>query len=179
MPKGKSGRCSCSVDGCDKLAHSWGWCTTHHRRWELHGDPLKTLTPNRGKYKTCTYEECNKEHYCKGLCENHYRQERIRKNTSLRLRHRLSTRMYIAVKDGQKSGKTLEDLGCSIPHFKLYIENQFENGMSWDNYGEWHLDHVMPLAKFDLTNRTQFLEAANWLNYQPLWASKNLSKGAN
>jgi len=87
--------------------------------------------------------------------------------------------MYIAVKDGQKSGKTLEDLGCSIPHFKLYIENQFENGMSWDNYGEWHLDHVMPLAKFDLTNRTQFLEAANWLNYQPLWASKNLSKGAN
>ena len=77
----------------------------------------------------------------------------------------------------QKAGSAVRDLGCSIPAFRLYIENQFEPGMSWDNYGKWHLDHVMPLSGFDLTDRTQFLEACNWLNYQPLWAADNIRKG--
>jgi len=51
--------------------------------------------------------------------------------------------------------------------------------MSWDNYGEWHLDHVQPLSSFDLTDRVDFLEACNWLNIQPLWAEDNLKKGDN
>ena len=86
--------------------------------------------------------------------------------------------MYIAVRNNQKTGSAARDLGCSIGTFKLYLENQFEEGMSWDNYGDWHLDHVIPLAQYDLSNQTEFLEAANWLNYQPLWATENLSKGS-
>src|SRR3990167_7847818 len=60
---------------------------------------------------------------------------------------------------------------------RLYIENQFEPGMSWNNYGRWHLDHVQPLASFDLTDRSQFLTACNWLNYQPMWSEDNFKKG--
>lgn len=48
--------------------------------------------------------------------------------------------------------------------------------MSWDNWGEWHLDHVLELALFDLTDREQFLKAVHYTNYQPLWEAENLAK---
>ena len=90
----------------------------------------------------------------------------------------LRNRIYVALKGNFKIGSAVRDLGCSISAFKLYIENQFEDGMSWDNYGEWHLDHVLPLSSFDLTDRGDFQTAVHHLNYQPLWAHDNLSKGA-
>lgn len=48
--------------------------------------------------------------------------------------------------------------------------------MTWENYGEWHLDHIKPLVSFDLTKRVQFLETCHYTNYQPLWAKDNLTK---
>lgn len=50
--------------------------------------------------------------------------------------------------------------------------------MTWENYGsEWHIDHVIPLSHFDLTDRMEFLEACNWLNLRSLWTKENLSRG--
>jgi len=48
--------------------------------------------------------------------------------------------------------------------------------MLWSNYGEWHIDHIKPLASFDLSDRKQLLEACHYTNLQPLWAQDNLSK---
>ena len=50
--------------------------------------------------------------------------------------------------------------------------------MTWKNYGHdtWHLDHIIPLYKFDLTNKKQFLKACHYTNYQPLWAIHNYQK---
>jgi hypothetical protein len=56
---------------------------------------------------------------------------------------------------------------------------RFQPGMSWQNWGEWHLDHIRPLASFNLSDRTQFLQAVHFSNYQPLWAIDNLRKGAS
>jgi len=88
----------------------------------------------------------------------------------------LRSRLSIAVKHNQKVGSAVADLGCSIEFFKSYIEQKFQTGMSWENYGEWHLDHIIPLASFDLTNTEQFLNACYYTNYQPLWAEDNLKK---
>ena len=107
---------------------------------------------------------------------NDYNVQRRKEDIGYRLVHNLRTRMHHALVGNQKSGSAIDDLGCSMTTFKLYIENQFEEGMTWENYREWHLDHVLPLASFDLTNRMEFLEAANWLNYQPLWAADNIRK---
>ena len=108
-----------------------------------------------------------------------YHREYRRNNINARIADNLRSRLNKAVLKDRDGGSAVSDLGCSIARFKLYIENQFELGMSWDNYGKWHLDHVLPLSSFDLTERAQFLEACNWLNYQPLWARDNIVKGAS
>ena len=108
---------------------------------------------------------------------NHNKYMTLRKkDANFRLSCNLRSRLYQAIKSNQKSGSAVRDLGCSISEFKLYIENQFEPGMSWDNYGSWHLDHVIPLSRFDLENRTDFLEGCNYLNIQPMWAVENIRK---
>jgi len=74
----------------------------------------------------------------------------------------------------------VQDLGCTIDELKLYLEAQFEPWMTWDNYGYygWHIDHIKPLANFDLTNRDQFLEACHYTNLQPMFWHDNLTKCA-
>lgn len=99
---------------------------------------------------------------------------RINQRIRNRLRHRIST----AIRKGYKSGSAVNDLGCSVEEFRSYIEERFQEGMSWDNWGKttWHLDHIKPLSHFDLRNREEFVEAVHYTNIQPLWARDNLRK---
>ena len=107
-----------------------------------------------------------------------YNKEHLHSDIQYKLRRALRTRLIEAVKGNFKAGSAVRDLGCTIPEFKIYIENKFQEGMSWDNwslYG-WHIDHKIPLSSFDLTEKKQFLEACNYINLQPLWAKENLLK---
>lgn len=105
-----------------------------------------------------------------------YYNERYKNDINYRLRVILRNRLLQSIKTNAKAGSAVEDLGCSISEFKTHLESKFEPGMSWENLGEWHIDHIKPLAKFDLTNREQFLEATNYKNLQPLWKTDNLRK---
>jgi hypothetical protein len=70
-------------------------------------------------------------------------------------------------------------LGCSYEELVIHLESQFTDGMDWDGhslYG-WHIDHKIPLAAFDLTDKKQLAEACHYTNLQPLWAEDNYSKG--
>jgi hypothetical protein len=67
-------------------------------------------------------------------------------------------------------------LGCSIPFLKNHLESKFLSGMSWDNHGEWHIDHIVPCAYFDLTKKESQLICFNYANLQPLWAGDNIAK---
>jgi hypothetical protein len=70
-------------------------------------------------------------------------------------------------------------LGCSIEQFKQHLEQQFDVNMSWDNYSYevWHIDHIKPLSKFDLSNLEQLKEVCHYTNLRPLWTQLNLKKG--
>ena len=81
-----------------------------------------------------------------------------------------------------RPGDAVEDLGCSLDELRQHIESKFQPGMTWDNWGRgpgtWQLDHIMPLSKFDLTNRQHFILACHYLNLQPLWSEVNSRKRA-
>lgn len=79
---------------------------------------------------------------------------------------------------GEKSKRTQEIIGCSYEELKIHIENQFTEGMSWDNYGMngWHVDHIKPLAMAN--NEEEIIASNHYTNLQPMWALDNLKKGA-
>lgn len=91
----------------------------------------------------------------------------------------LRNRVRSAVTKGYKSNRSIKLLGCSIDELKVHLEQQFEPGMSWDNYGEWHIDHIIPCARFDLRNPIHQKICFNYRNLQPLWAKDNSSKHDN
>jgi len=90
------------------------------------------------------------------------------------LRARL--RKSLNSQSSKKSKRTLELVGCSIRDIRQHLENQFKDGMSWENQGEWHIDHIKPCSLFDLTDPEQQKECFNYKNLQPLWAIDNIKK---
>ena len=88
------------------------------------------------------------------------------------------TRINMAIRQGKKCAGTSELIGISISGLREHLEKQFKNGMTWDNYGKWHIDHIIPLAHFDLNKPENQKKAFNYKNLQPLWAKENISKGA-
>lgn len=88
------------------------------------------------------------------------------------LRHRISE----ALKGNTKSKATRKLLGCSVEKFKGHLELQFTLGMSFSNYGKWHIDHIKPCASFDLTKESEQKQCFHYTNLQPLWAEDNLAK---
>lgn len=93
--------------------------------------------------------------------------------------HLLRSRVDQALRGRVQSKHTLELLGCGIADLKAHLEKQFQPGMTWENQGEWHIDHIRPCASFDLTNPAQQESCFNYTNLQPLWAEGNLKKGAS
>lgn len=93
-----------------------------------------------------------------------------------RLRNKLSEELCKSRSEKYKA--TFSLLGMSLEEFKNYISAKFEPGMSWSNWGKytWHLDHIKPLASFDLTDPVQQEKAFYFTNFQPLKAKDNLSK---
>lgn len=90
----------------------------------------------------------------------------------------LRRRLTCAIRGNYRAGSAVRDLGMSISDFRVHFATKFEPGMTWENWGEWHIDHIRPLASFDLTDRAQLLQAVHHTNLQPLWADANRSKGA-
>lgn len=97
-------------------------------------------------------------------------------NLNFRLLKLLRGRMWKALKRNSKSLETKELLGCSVEFLQVYLAFKFKSGMSWANYGKWHIDHKIPCSKFDLTKESEQRKCFNFNNLQPLWAKDNLEK---
>ena len=95
---------------------------------------------------------------------------------SVRLRNRLNR----AINGNYRAGSAVRDLGCSVEEFKRYLESKFQSGMTWDNWSRtgWHIDHIQPLSKFDLTDPEQLKIACHYTNMQPLWVEDHKRKTA-
>ena len=80
-----------------------------------------------------------------------------------------------------KDGRSWESLvGYTRQQLKQHLEGLWQDGMTWANFGEWHIDHVRPISSFEYAtyNDPEFLECWSIDNLQPLWAEENMQKGA-
>lgn len=111
----------------------------------------------------------------------HYKKARLKSDVCFWLSHAVRSRFNIALRRGYKKGSAIALLGCSVEELKKHLERQFKDGMTWENrgIGGWHIDHIIPLSAFDLSDVAQLKIACHFSNLQPLWQAENLSKKAS
>lgn len=108
-----------------------------------------------------------------------YGRDRRKRDPKFAMNYRMNANIKNSLRDG-KNGRRWEALvGYTITDLMAHLEAQFLPGMSWDNRGEWHIDHIRPLCSFSFQtpDDPQFREAWALTNLQPLWAADNLKKG--
>lgn len=159
------------------------------KRWRIH-NPEKYKQRNRrnSKRRTLKNPQYMHDYYQshKNLWKissikrkakrNQYQIQRRKTDVNFQISCNLRSRMNRALRNNQKSGHLLEILGCSIPELKTYLENQFLKGMTWKNYGQWHIDHKIPCSIFDMSNPIEQKQCFHYTNLQPLWAEENFKK---
>ena len=158
------------------------YCDEKNKKWSNENKELvkdynkKYRIKNKEKIKEYKkkYIEENKENIRKRY--NKWEKNRRKTDYLFRLKQNLRSRTRGAFKNKgySKNTKTQDMLGVDWEVAKQHIERQFKKGMSWDNYGEWHIDHIIPLASAKTPERLKQL--CHYTNLQPLWAVDNLSK---
>lgn len=97
-------------------------------------------------------------------------------DADFRLQTNLRNRVRLALKRNSKSAPTADLIGCTIEDLKKMLSNKFKSGMTWDNYGEWQVDHIIPCSLFDLSDESEQRRCFHFSNLQPLWAHENRAK---
>lgn len=119
------------------------------------------------------YKKKNKERV--NAYNSSYVKHRKEKDSLFRLRISIRSLISMYVNKHYRKNKRTEDiLGCSMEEFYKYIETKFQDGMSWDNYGKWHLDHIKPISL--AKTEEEIYELNRYTNFQPLWAIDNFRK---
>lgn len=94
-----------------------------------------------------------------------------------RLNNSISCQIRNSIND--KGGRSWQDaVGFTLEELKKHLELQFVDGMSWDNYGEWHVDHITPVSSFTCSSieDKEFKSCWHISNLRPLWAVENIKK---
>jgi len=146
------------------------------KRSELTPDELKHIRFYHSERKK-KWEKLNPEK--NRIYRSRYYQK-VKKKPVYITQNRLRARIHVAITKAKvrKKDSILSLCGCSTPELMLHLQSQFKEGMHWNNYGKWHIDHIRPCASFDLTDPEQQRQCFHYSNLQPLWAKENLSKGA-
>ena len=137
------------------------------------------------RQKYCKDVGCKNEWLRRKGLEKYYNNKedilkRRKNNVNYCIMNKLRMRISCAVKSqgAYKADKTKSLIGCTVKELKDFLEKQFDKDMTWSNYGfyGWHIDHIIPCSKFDLTKEEEQRECFHYRNLQPLWARDNLMK---
>jgi len=107
-----------------------------------------------------------------------YEKKRRETDPNFKLKKSMRTRIWSVLKGKSKSKPTMKLLGCSIEECWQHLESKFQPGMTRENHGLWHVDHIVPCASFDLRCPVQQMACFHYTNLQPLWAIDNIKKGS-
>ncbi len=109
-----------------------------------------------------------------------YNRRRL-ESVKTRIENAIRCRIWWSITKGSKGARrTFALLGYTVEHLRAHLERQFLRGMTWENYGEWHIDHIVPLASFSYSSPDDEDFKAAWAltNLRPMWKVDNMSKGA-
>lgn len=122
------------------------------------------------------YRSRNRE--AKAARDREYVRNRMATDPLFRMTYAVRNRIFYACRDRRitKGTKTSEIIGCDWATLKAHLEARFLAGMGWSNYGEWHVDHEVPLAS--AKSEAELFALCHYKNLQPLWAADNIRKGA-
>ena len=122
------------------------------------------------------YLEKNKE--ILSLKRNNSEKKRRDSDSLYKLKIYMRNRIWFYLKktDIRKKNTTFEMVGCLPQQLKIFLEQKFIDGMSWDNQGKWHIDHIIPLSS--AKTEEELYKLCHFTNLQPMWASDNIKKGA-
>lgn len=122
-------------------------------------------------------KQASKRKYCSQAC---YQTPRLIDYScpKRRISATMSTSIHMALKHNKAGMKWEYLVGYSVGELKIHLESMFKDGMSWDNYGEWHIDHIIPKSVFNYKkpNHIAFKKCWGLENLQPLWAKENYIK---
>jgi len=156
------------------------------KRWrEKNKDSVK-------EYVKTWYEE-NKEHrkqYLKEYREKNidkirktkrdYERNRKASDPLYKLISNFRTAIYQVLKESnvEKNGHYFDILGYTPEELIVHLENQFTEGMTWENYGEFHVDHKLPISSFNIKEigDEEFMKCWCLDNLQPMWGEENIRK---
>jgi len=135
------------------------------------------------------YKDYAKDYYnnnkdkCNEACKS-YKKRKRKEDVMFKIKENLRSNVGRVFRDKNitKKSKTFDILGCSVEEFKKHIENQFEDWMTWDNYGvdkrrkvlpkqTWDIDHIIPIST--ATTEEEALKLNHYTNFQPLCSFEN------
>jgi len=195
---GLSSRCQICINNDNKLYREkhknqgklrWlKWVKNNRERNHERQQRWRSKNPEKNQEQQKYWEIKNKEHRRKlqrNLREKHkgrYRAYDLKRRSTVR--GNLDGRMKVAVRrvlNGKKSGRRWESIiGYDAESLKKHLESNFQEGMSWANKNQWHIDHIVPISFFKYKNSRdqEFQYCWSLDNLRPLWAKENLSKGS-
>lgn len=160
---------------------------TQKEHWENNKELLAKKRSERRKNKIEQYRESERirrklyRDKNKDEVNRKYREymRKYRKEKPLfRLQKYISYVVKYSLENRCSTHDIFSKLGYTVTDLMLHIEKQFKEGMSWDNYGEWHIDHITPQTwlPFSSIEDENFIKCWSLTNLQPLWAKENISK---
>lgn len=110
---------------------------------------------------------------------NKLRKDWLEKNPIQKINYAFGARIREAINGQTVNYRWKNEVGYGLKELKKHLQNQFKDGMSWENYGEWEVDHILPVSKFNFksTKDEDFKRCWALKNLQPLWKADNIKKG--
>ena len=138
-------------------------------RYSEHGEEIRS--------KVKAYYAANREEVIARVI--YYNRNRLAHDPVFRWVHKTRVNLRDILRGKGSHQPTLDLLGCTRQEYRDHLESKFTDDMSWDNYGEWHVDHIIPVSAFDQSDLEQRKECWHYSNTQPLWAEDNMAKGTS
>jgi hypothetical protein len=131
----------------------------------------------RNTYRIIRKKQRDKDRVGINQKRREYYRHKMETDPLFKLKKNVRNRIWFYTKYNGKSKTTFEIVGIEVDKLKIYLENKFTEGMTWENYGPygWHIDHIIPLDS--AKTKEELYKLCNYKNLQPLWWNDNIRKG--